>query len=100
MKAKKNITIYVDWSEQTVYTESELDEAKDDRIEDAYNDERAFHDWLDCNFCASEIFGTDYDEVRSDWRDRCVDSVEDDFNNFEEVNLEVEVDVTKKDYVF
>ena len=100
MKVKKDITIYVDWREQTIYTESELDEAKSDRVEEMYEDEVVFNDWLDDNYCASQIFGRDYDELRSEWRDHCVDRVEEEWENIEEVELEVEVDVTKKDYVF
>jgi hypothetical protein len=100
MKTKKNITIYVDWREQTIYTESELDEAKSDRVEEMYEDGTAFNDWLNENFCASDIFGTDYDEVKSDWRECCIESVDSEWENIEEVELEVEVDVSKKDYVF
>lgn len=100
MKVKKDITIYVDWREQTIYTESELDEAKSDRVEEMYEDEVAFNDWLDDNYYASQIFRRDFDEIRSEWRECCVDRVDEEWENIEEVELEVEVDVTKKDYVF
>ena len=100
MKTKKNITIYVDWSEQTIYTESELDEAKNDRVDEMYHDELAFNDYLNENFCASDIFGADYDEVKSDWRECCINRVDEEWENLEEISLDVDVDINKRDYVF
>ena len=100
MKTKKNITIYVDWREQTIYTESELNEAKDDRIEEMYNDEQEFNDYLNENYCASDVFGMDDDELKSEWRDCCVHRVDEEWENIEEVSLDVDVDINKRDYVF
>ena len=97
MKTKKNITIYVDWGEQTIYTESELNDAKDERVNEMYDDERAFNDYLDKNYVASQICGMDYDDLRSEWRECCEARVDEEWENLEEISFEVDVDINRRD---
>ena len=69
-------TIYIDWDEEKVYTQRDIEEMIAEEVCEIVSNKDNFSDWLeeDCFFSAREIFNftpEQKEQVFDKWREEC-----------------------------
>lgn len=87
------ITIYVDWSENRILTEKDLEKEIEFETLERFDDSDFFDEWLDRNFDTSEIFNfteSEKNTQRNRYREYCREEAKMAlFEEYEAVELEI-----------
>ena len=68
------VTIYIDWDEENVYTQRDIEEMIAEDASETASDKGSFSDWLEECFSAREIFNftpEQKEQVFDKWHEEC-----------------------------